>query len=99
MAAGLGEVFQIGTNSEIRIGDLFQLIAKLMGSKAAAVVDAERLRPAGSEVRRLCCDNQKLKAATGFEPSTSLHDGLNTTIAWFQRPENLARYKTHVYND
>jgi hypothetical protein len=24
---------------------------------------------------------------------------LKTTIAWFQRPENLARYKTHAYND
>lgn len=99
MEAGAGEVFQIGTNREIRIGDLFQLIAELMGSKATPTTDAERLRPGKSEVHRLLCDNTKLRAATGFEPSTPLRDGLATTIEWFRRPENLARYKSNVYND
>lgn len=98
MDAGAGEVFQIGTNSEIRIGDLFELIAGLMGSKARPVADAERLRPRNSEVRRLCCDNRKLRDATGFQPSTSLSEGLARTIEWFRRPENLARYKSHLYN-
>ena len=99
MDGGSGEVFQIGTNREIRMGDLFQLIAELMGSKATPATDAERLRPDKSEVRRLRCDNTKLRQATGFEPSTPLREGLSATIDWFRRPENLARYKSHVYND
>src|SRR5580658_4049308 len=93
MEAGAGEVFQIGTNREIRMGDLFYLIAELMGSNAKPATDAERLRPSKSEVRRLWCDNTKLLEATGFEPSTQLRDGLAVTIDWFRRPENLARYK------
>ena len=98
MEAGAGEVFQIGTNREIRMGDLFYLIAELMGSNATPVTDVERLRPAKSEVRRLCCDNRKLREATGFEPLTSLRDGLAATIEWFQCPENMARYKSRLYN-
>jgi NAD dependent epimerase/dehydratase len=98
MEGGAGEVFQIGTNREVRMGDLFQLIAELMESKATPVTDSERLRPVKSEVRRLCCDNTKLRDATGFEPSTPLRDGLAVTIDWFRRPENLVRYKGHLYN-
>lgn len=98
MEGGAGEVFQIGTNREISMGDLFHLIAELMGSKAVPVVDTERLRPGKSEVRRLWCDNTKLKQATGFEPATPLREGLAATIDWFRQPENLARYKGHLYN-
>jgi len=98
MEEGAGEVFQIGTNREISMGDLFELIADLMGSKATPVTDAERLRPGKSEVRRLCCNNTKLREATGFEPATPLRDGLEVTIDWFRHPENLARYKNHLYN-
>ncbi len=98
MEGGAGEVFQIGTNREISMGDLFQLIAELMGSKAIPVTDPERLRPNKSEVRRLCCDNTKLREATGFEPATSLREGLVATIDWFRHPENLARYKGYLYN-
>jgi nucleoside-diphosphate-sugar epimerase len=72
------------------MGGLFQLIAGLMGSNATPVTDAERLRPGKSEVRRLCCDNTKLREATGFEPSTPLREGLAATIDWFQRPSDSA---------
>ena len=53
MDGGAGEVYQIGTNREIRMGELFHLIADLMGSKATPVMEPERLRPDKSEVRRL----------------------------------------------
>jgi NAD dependent epimerase/dehydratase len=95
---GTGQVYQIGANREISIGDLFHLIAELMGSKAVPVSDTERMRPSKSEVRRLWCDNTKLREATGFEPKTPLRDGLAATIDWFLRPANLARYKGHLYN-
>jgi len=98
MEGGQGEVYQIGTNREICMGDLFQFIADLMGSTAKPATDAERLRPGKSEVRRLWCDNTKLREATGFVPSTTLREGLTETIDWFRRPENLARYKIHLYN-
>ena len=47
---------------------------------------------------RLWCNNEKLAAASGFRPCTPLREGLARTIEWFRRPENLARYKTGIYN-
>ena len=98
MDGGAGEIYNIGSNQEISIHDLFHLIAGLMESGAKIVADADRVRPEKSEVMRLWCDNRKLRDATGFAPSTSLTDGLRETIAWFRKPESLARYKPAIYN-
>lgn len=95
---GCGEVFHIGSNFEIRIGDLFSLIAKLMESSARIRQDEARMRPQNSEVQRLWCNNEKLARASGYRPGTGLREGLNATIEWFRRPENLKRYKTGLYN-
>lgn len=93
-----GEVFHIGSNFEISIGDLFKLIAGLMGSTAQIREAEDRKRPEKSEVRRLWCNNEKLALATGFRPGIALKDGLSRTIEWFRCPENLKRYKTEIYN-
>jgi len=96
---GLGEIFNIGSNSEISIGDLFDLIARSMGLAAAIPVrDEQRVRPPDSEVQRLWCDNTKLAHATGFRPGVSLGEGLGITVAWFRDARNLGRYKTRLYN-
>jgi nucleoside-diphosphate-sugar epimerase len=62
------------------------------------VQDAARVRPRGSEVLRLCCNNNKLFAATGFKPSIPLTEGLARTVAWYLDAGNLAKYKGHLYN-
>lgn len=98
LESGAGEVFHIGANSEISIGDLFTLICRLMNLDAEVITDAERLRPQNSEVLRLCCDNRKLKKATGFTPEIELCEGLARTIEWFQDPSHLGRYKELIYN-
>jgi NAD dependent epimerase/dehydratase len=98
MEGGEGEVFHIGTNQEHRMGDVFSLIGELMHSAARPVTEQVRLRPSRSEVRRLWCDNSKLKEAAGFTPTVSLRAGLAETIDWFLRPANQARYKAHLYN-
>jgi nucleoside-diphosphate-sugar epimerase len=68
------------------------------GCAARILQDEERIRPAGSEVLRLCGDNRKLAAATGFKPGVSLDSGLAQTNEWFRNPANLAKYKGHLYN-
>ena len=62
------------------------------------VTDEQRLRPAGSEVQRLCCDATKLHELTSFTPEVSLEAGLEKSIAWFTQADNLARYKAKQYN-
>jgi nucleoside-diphosphate-sugar epimerase len=69
-----------------------------MDSEAHIVEDSTRVRPTGSEVRRLCCNNKKLFAATGFRPAIPLSEGLARTIAWFREERNLAKYKGRLYN-
>ena len=71
--AAPGEVFNIGSNREISIGDSADHDrAASWASSARRSTDAERLRPAASEVQRLRCDGTKLERATGFHPSVSL---------------------------
>ena len=60
--------------------------------------DEQRVRPPGSEVYRLVCDNAKLKRLTGFTPKYTFDAGLRETIAWFTEDDNLSRYKAHIYN-
>jgi NAD dependent epimerase/dehydratase len=95
---GLGEVYHIGSDQEISVGDLFRLIAEIMNTDAQVRTDSARLRPAGSEVLRLRCDYRKLRNISGFRPQISLRDGLRRTIDWFQDPSNLQRYKGSLYN-
>jgi NAD dependent epimerase/dehydratase len=95
---GAGEVFNIGSNSEISIGDVLTMIAAEFGVEARSVESAARLRPAASEVQRLRCDGSKLEQASGFRPHVSFKDGLARTVAWFRAPGRLERYKSHLYN-
>jgi len=94
----IGEIVNIGSNSEISIGDTFKLIKELMNSNITLIADKQRKRPKNSEVFRLCCDNKKINELTGFKPKFDLRTGLKKTIDWFKKPENLKKYKPEIYN-
>ncbi len=74
------------------------LIREIMDSDVEFVTDEQRIRPQGSEVHRLWCDNTKIHSLTGFEPRVPLREGLKRTIDWFVKPENLKKYKADIYN-
>jgi NAD dependent epimerase/dehydratase len=94
----IGQTVNIGSNFEITVGDTFNLIRELMNSDVEFLMDEQRRRPGKSEVFRLWCDNTKMKELTGFEPQYNIREGLAATVAWFTCPENLAKYKTAIYN-
>jgi NAD dependent epimerase/dehydratase len=94
----IGEVVNIGSNYEISIGDVFNKINKIMGKDAVVKQDPKRIRPKGSEVFRLWCDNTKIKELCGFAPETDIDKGLEKTIEWFLDPQNLSKYKQEIYN-
>ena len=94
----IGETVNIGSNFEISVGDTLNLIRELMSSDVEFLVDEQRLRPGKSEVFRLWCDNAKIRELTGFEPTYGIRKGLKATVDWFTRSENLAKYKTNIYN-
>ena len=98
-ASGIeGQDINIATGTEISMADTLGLIAELMGADVEYVVDQERLRPTNSEVMRLCGDSTRIRRLTGWQPEVSLEEGLRRTIEWFTEPDNLARYKTGIYN-
>jgi NAD dependent epimerase/dehydratase len=78
----VGEVVNIGSGREISIGDLVTLLVDITGSQARIVTDPKRLRPAGSEVERLLCDNARAEEWAGWVPEVSLEEGLARTSVW-----------------
>jgi nucleoside-diphosphate-sugar epimerase len=93
-----GETFHIGSNFQISVRALFEKIARIMDVDAEVATDEERMRPARSEVYRLHCDNRKLRDASGFVPLIPIDEGLARTCSWFRNPDNLSKYKGHLYN-
>lgn len=99
--AGVGEVINIGTGFEISIGDVAQMIAQLMSANIEIEQDIVRLRPERSEVDRLLASNSKAHKLLGWSPHfggvEGLRKGLEQTISWFTKHENLSRYRESVY--
>jgi len=93
-----GRDINIATGTEVSMQQTLEMIAELMHSDVRYVTDPERLRPPKSEVFRLCGDNTLIADLTGWRPRHTLREGLEETIEWFVKPENLAKYKTDIYN-
>lgn len=94
----IGETVNMGSNFEISIADTLEIIRDLMDSDVEFITEEQRLRPGKSEVFRLWCDNKKMINLTGFKPEVDIREGLQHTIDWFTKAENLAKYKTDIYN-
>ncbi len=86
-----GEVFNLGTGSEVTIGELASEIIQLIGRDVPIKIDEQRLRPENSEVMRLLSDNSKAKEVLGWYPEVSIRDGLKATIDWIEKNIDLYR--------
>lgn len=93
-----GREINIATGTEISMADTLATISRIMGREVEEVTDPERLRPAKSEVNRLCGDNTLITSLTDWRPAHTFEQGMAKTIEWFCRPENLAEYKPDIYN-
>jgi len=97
----VGEAVNIGSNFEISIGETVRMIAQIMNASVEPVTEDDRLRPAQSEVRRLCADTSKAERLFGWNPEFGGRDGfqkgLALTAEWFCKPENQKRYRTDRY--
>jgi NAD dependent epimerase/dehydratase len=98
---GIGEVTNLGVGFEVSIGQTFDIINEIMGAGAVATEDPNRIRPKNSEVERLFSDNTKAKSVLGWQPEIvgieGFRVGLEKTIEWFSKPENLAHYRPDEY--
>jgi NAD dependent epimerase/dehydratase len=90
-----GCTFNLGTGTEISIGNLTEKIIQKTGTQVRIQVDPERIRPQKSEVLRLVSDNSHACERLGWLPSVNLDAGLEKTIEWVKR--NLDRYRVGIY--
>jgi GDP-L-fucose synthase len=80
------EPVNIGTGSEISIRELAELIAELTGYEGELVWDTSK--PNGQPRRRL--DISRAERLFGFRAKTSLREGLERTVAWYQESARRA---------
>lgn len=92
----VGRVVNIGSGREISIGGLVELVAGIVGRKIEVAVEEDRIRPQGSEVERLVCDNRLARELAGWSPRYTLEEGLRDTVNWFK--ENLHLYRPAEYH-
>jgi dTDP-glucose 4,6-dehydratase len=90
-----GEVINLGTGQEIKIGELAQKIIQKTGRSVEITIDPVRLRPERSEVLRLLSDNTLARQTLGWKPEVSLDEGLDQTIDWIKT--NLDFYRIGKY--
>ena len=75
------EPVNLGTNYEISIKNLVELICELMEFKGDIIWQTDK--PNGQP--RRCLDTQKAKEYFGFTAQTSLKIGLKNTIEWYKK--------------
>lgn len=71
----------LGTNSEISIKDLAELICEVMEFEGELVWQTDK--PNGQP--RRCLDTQRAKQAFGFEAQTDFRKGLKQTVDWYRQ--------------
>jgi dTDP-glucose 4,6-dehydratase len=91
-----GEVINLGTGTEISIGELGQRVLRQLGKEVPVELDEARLRPQDSEVERLVADTAKAKRLLSWEPEIDLDEGLRRTTEWLTG--SLGAYKASIYN-
>jgi dTDP-glucose 4,6-dehydratase len=94
--SAVGHVVNLATGREVSIRDIVGMVGRILGTELTVVGDEARLRPAKSEVERLCGENRKALNLAGWSPSWSLEEGLRETIEWFRM--NRRFYRADLYN-
>jgi GDP-4-dehydro-6-deoxy-D-mannose reductase len=81
-----GGVYNIGSGTETRLGDILNRLIQLADVRAEVVADPQRMRNA--EQRRICADTRRIREAVGWQPHYSLDQTLIDTLNYWK--EKLA---------
>src|SRR5690606_32849080 len=80
-ADAVGTVTNLGSGSEVTIGELIARCCALAGYQPRIETDPERARPERGEVMRLLCDPSRAARTVDWRPRVSLDAGLEQTFA------------------
>ena len=76
----VGEVINLGYGKASSIGEISELIMKIMGIHKEIISENSRIRPKDSEVIQLISNNNKAKELIKWEPKTDLEHGLEKQL-------------------
>ena len=91
----VGRTIQLGTNHDVSVGDLVDMVAEVLGRELTVETDPARVRPDKSEVERLISGPLLARELLYWEPQVDLREGLARTIDWIER--NVHRYRVDHY--
>ena len=83
-----GSLFNIGSGVGVPVKDVVELLLGLMGNPVKPLLGAIPMRP--DEIMTMSADITSARTVLGWEPRTSLKEGLRKSIAWFTQHRNLA---------
>jgi NAD dependent epimerase/dehydratase len=93
--SAIGRTIQLGTNHDVSVGDLVEMVSDVLGRELTVETDPARVRPENSEVERLISGPALARELLGWEPTVDLREGLSRTIEWIER--NVHRYRVDHY--
>ena len=76
----IGEIFNIGSDSEATTGQGIEAVERIMGAK----VRFRTLPPRAGDQLRTRADIAKARRVLGYEPAASLEDGLRAEVEWYR---------------
>lgn len=85
-----GDLFNLGCGIDVSMREVATTILDLMGNPVEAEFGAMPDRP--TEIWEMRCDPSKAQQRFGYDPATSLQDGLAKTIEWYR--QELAEGRT-----
>ncbi|HLB94646.1 MAG TPA: NAD-dependent epimerase/dehydratase family protein, partial [Nitrospiria bacterium] len=85
--SGVEGTFNVGTEKETSVNQLFRYLVELTGSNVKEVYGPEKR---GEQTRSLL-DSGKLKKVADWEPRLGLREGLEQTVAYFRQILPLPR--------
>jgi UDP-glucose 4-epimerase len=94
--AAIGQTINVGSGRGVRIGELVEMAMQLLGRRVPVETDANRQRPAKSEVWTLICDNKKAKELMGWTPRADLAAGLELTAKFVKDHLHLFRPEEYM---
>jgi UDP-glucuronate 4-epimerase len=78
--ACVGEILNIGTDASATTGEAIQIVEEIIGKEARLVT---RPRRPGDQLRTRA-DITKARRLLGYQPATTLREGLEREVAWYR---------------
>jgi UDP-glucose 4-epimerase len=81
-----GEIYNVGNNQEVRIMELARKVKEMTGSASEIeqISYEKAYGPGFEDMERRCPNIDKLKAATGFQPTLDLEAIIQSVIDYFK---------------